>query len=442
MIKFLSIFLLIFLKAIQAAFVFGDGDLLNPMPEYSQKLYLSYAGKLHLLPQCDAEKLFQDQLKEGCYGSSLSHYRNLKMTQIPQTTWDLFMLLEHLKKAYKMEGVPYSDVLSEIYSEPIMGSYVSAALNNQFIRLVCDGGLRDAFEQRKFVLITDYFINCIQRHLVDFYRILKEDTVMGEDSLMRRFDQMDLIFLFLDLFPEVKTFLRRATEIEEDCLARDMLALWRHANTLESAPLAYDMNGVKFKTRSFGYSILACSILDGTFASIASYAGNCSACIFTYFAQIQRDHVYATMEEGSFPYSIYAQEYEKKERIREKLNRMMNNVTCVILPKIAIGLDQIDLNMWYFPKTFSNHFIKLTGEISHPRLRGNDLNCSENEYRKLFLIRKETEELMREFMKLHVVWVAFKGKVFTENNSVVIELEEKRLAELEKEQSAVSTKKS
>ncbi|HCU06585.1 MAG TPA: hypothetical protein DIC42_03275 [Holosporales bacterium] len=425
MCKLYLIFLLLFSHAMQAAFIFGDGDPLKPIEKTHRDIYFIRAGELHVLPLAEAQRSFQAQLLDKDCNSS--NYHNAKMTAIPQTTWDLFVLLQKWKQEYPIDGLHSLEFPMAI---AMTGSYIYLDLNNAFIRMIVDSNLSQNFHARDFTTITKHFLTCIYQHLVQFNNLSKAYAKVGEESPKTSFSQLALLFFFNDLYPEIPALLESATKIEEDLLNKDKLPLWRHAYRVEAAPLVRDeANTIQMRTRGYGYSLLACCLGDGTLAGLGDYQGNCSACAFSYYAQILRDRAF--VKKGShFPYYIPGQVGQMPGTLQKTLEELSDNLTCTILDKRTPN------GLFYLPEVYSNALVCLKGDACHPRLKGTLLHRAENnesEFRSQGKNRvqstQEPREIETHFLALPFVWFTLNAALIEANDSRIAELEAQRLRE-------------
>ncbi len=428
MYKLYLIVLLLLSQSTQAAFIFGDGAPLNPIEKTHREIYLTEAGKLHILPLADAQQSFQAQRSDKDY--NLGNYNNVKMTAIPQTTWDLFVLLQKWKQEYPTDRV---HELQLSCSNIKTGSYLDLDLNNTFIQVIAASNLSENFHARDFTTITKHFLTCIHQHLVQFNNISKAYVKKNEEFPKTSFSQLALLFFFNDLYPEIPALLENATKIEEDLLQKDQLPLWRHAYRVETAPLVRDTEDViQVKTRGYSYSLLACCLGDGTFAG--DYKGKVSACAFSYYAQILRDRAF--LKEGNnFPYYVPGQSDYSLKELQQKLEKIKNdNLTYTILDKHAPN------DLFYLPEVYSNALICLKGDACHPRSKGTLLHKAEQtewEFRshgtnKVFSTQAP-REIAEQFLSLPFVWFALNGSLIDQNDSRIADLERQRLQEIKDE---------
>lgn len=429
MYKLYLIVLLLLSQSTQAAFIFGDGAPLNPIEKTHREIYLTAAGKLHILPLADAQQFFKEQLSDKDY--NLGNYNNVKMTAIPQTTWDLFVLLQKWKQEYPTDGVhelqlPWPNIKT--------GSYLYLDLNNTFIQMITASNLSENFHARDFTTITKYFFTCIHQHLVQFNNISKAYAKKDEEFPKTSFSELALFFFFNDLYPEIPALLENATKIEEDLLQKDQLPLWRHAYRAETAPLVRDKkDAIQMRTRGYSYSLLACCLGDGTLARLGDYNGKVSACAFSYYAQILRDRVF--VKEGSnCPYYIDGQRGKTPDMIQKKLKGINDNLTYTILDKHAPN------DLFYLPEVYSNALVCLKGDACHPRSKGTLLHKAEQEeiqfsyngYNRVHSTQNP-REIARQFLSLPFVWFALNGSLIDQNDSRIADLERQRLQEIKDE---------
>ncbi|MDP2193404.1 MAG: hypothetical protein Q8K36_02625, partial [Alphaproteobacteria bacterium] len=377
---------------------------------------LSSAGQLHLLPSQQAQELFHKE-RDNKKLNPGSLYSRLQMTQIPQTTWDLFVVMQCYKEGLKIPG-------QEAIPLPIMWDIgklgrnridLNPVLNNGFIRMVRDAGLVDAFKSRKFTHITDHLITSIYNHLRAFKEMKVSATKDPSPKLTVLFSGEALMFFCLDIYPEVASLLRHATKIEEDALQKDQLLLWRHTTSMEPAvPVVKQGPDTHNLTRSYGYSLLSCFISDGRMAGLNDY-DMCSACVFSYYAQILRDRKYASL--GDFPYTVPGQGYVSIDDLGQKLNAMNDNLSCLVLDKNNLNHD-----MFFLPTIFPNYFPQVSGEYAHPRAKGTLLSVAEkNEGLGVLRTTMDPNHLMELTASIPVIWVTFKSCFLEEGDAETTE---------------------
>lgn len=211
MYKLYFILLLLMSNTIQAAFIVGDGGPLKPIAQKNPgMIVVKNPGDFHLLPLAEAEtsckKLLSDQMLNP------DNDLEVKMTPIPQTTWDFF-LLQRWKTEYPIKDSTDIKVLNHPLSERVQ---LNRNLNNAFINMILGCKLSEDFNSKNFTAITNHLFTCIHKHLVEFNKQSKAYAKLGEETPKTPFSELALLFFFKDLYPEIPALLERATKIEAD----------------------------------------------------------------------------------------------------------------------------------------------------------------------------------------------------------------------------------
>ncbi|PIZ33721.1 MAG: hypothetical protein COY39_02000 [Alphaproteobacteria bacterium CG_4_10_14_0_8_um_filter_37_21] len=391
-------------------------------------IFVKNPGDFHLLPLAEAETSCKIQLSDQIFnpGNDL----DVNMTPIPQTTWDLFFLLQRWKSEYPIKNSTDIKVLNHPMSECL---HFNIQLNNAFITMILHYNLSEDFNRGNFTAITNYLFTCIHEHLVEFNKQSKAYAKLGEDTPQTCFSQLALLFFFKDLYPEIPALLERATKIEADLLRTDQLPLWRHAYCVETAPLVRtEKSTIQVRTRSYGYSLLACCLGDGTFDGISQYNGNFSACAFSYYAQILRDRAFIKKNDN-FPYYVPGQLLNSADEIKKTLETITgDNLTCTIIEK------KHHKDLFYLPTVYSNVLVDLKGDDCHPRSKGTVLHAAEQSGRSfnhnnIPKSQQEPKALADKLLELPCIWVTLNGSLIQQDDQQIKDLETQRLQRIKDE---------